>query len=222
MNNQQKLISDPRAHIKIDKNKACDRCLRLKQDCFCNKVKSFVTSLKVIILQHPQEQFKLLNSARLAHLALSNSRIMVGLSWPNFKRVAGEDQMPSQWGILYLKSGNRSGKPLEIIDRNKKIIDQPSGLKGIIALDGSWKQAKALWWRNPWFLKLNRISLNPDHPSLRKQTKTEGLSTIEAIAHALFCLGEKEETADSLIEQYENFIIEPSKKLPVTNDQLLI
>lgn len=201
-----KNYSDPRAHLKIDKHKTCPNCYRLIENCFCDKVKKFETNIKVIILQHPQEQYKLLNSARLAHLALSSSKILVGLSWPNFKYVAGENELPSQWGILYLKGKSGSEKPIEVFNRKKKPTDDSLQLKGIIALDGSWKQAKTLWWRNPWFLKLNRITLNPDHPSLRNQTKHEGLCTIEAIALALQSLGEKIEISQSLRDQYENLI----------------
>jgi len=168
---------------------------------------SFNNKVKVIILQHPQEQFKVLNSARLAHLSLTNSDIRVGLSWKGFKAVAGENEQPSQWGILYLKGNTKGGAPCQIIDRHKKVVEDFSFLRGIIALDGSWKQAKTLWWRNSWFLKLNRISLNPDHPSLRGQTKREGLSTIEAIAMALQCLGEDQSITQSLQEQYEELII---------------
>jgi len=203
-------LHDSRVHVRVSKHQACQNCYRLKNDCICDKINSFSNKLKVIILQHPQEQYKLLNSARLAHLTLKNSKIRVGLSWQSFKAVAGENEQPSQWGILYL-STSKGSKPCQIFDRHKKPVEDISFLRGIIALDGSWKQAKALWWRNPWFLKLNRISLNPDHPSLRGQTKAEGMSTVEAIAMALICLGEKQEISDSLRTQYEQLIIKPKK-----------
>ena len=200
--------SDPRVHLKTSKHQACPECFRSKETCICGKVKSFATHLRVIILQHPQEQYKLLNSARLANQILENSKVLVGLSWPNFKGVAGENEQPSNWGILYLKSGGpQSSKPCRVFGRNKKPLDDTSFLRGIVALDGSWKQAKTLWWRNPWFLKLNRITLNPAHPSLRGQTKQEGLSTIEAIALALNCLGEQKAVSSYMFEQYEQLII---------------
>ncbi len=199
-------LHDPRAHLRINKLQACPNCFRPKNNCICEKVISFPNRVKIIILQHPQEQYKLLNSARLAHLALKNSKIRVGLSWPNLKAVAGNDQIPSNWAILYLNS-SKSSKPCQIIDRNKKEILDCSFIKGIIALDGSWKQAKSLWWRNPWFLRLNRISLNPDHPSLRGQTRSEALSTVEAIAMALDCIGEKKEISESLRAQYAQLVV---------------
>jgi DTW domain-containing protein len=200
---------DPRAKQKFDRTSVCPGCFRLKDDCFCGKVATCDNRLRVVILQHPQEQFKALNSARLAHLLLKNSSIFVGLSWPNFKKVAGINELPSQWGVLFLKPDQtKNDRPLTVFNRNKLPIENTSFLKGIIALDGSWKQAKALWWRNSWLLKLNRISLNPEDPSLRPQVKNEGLSTIEALAFTLEHLGEPQSIAVSLREQYRQLIID--------------
>ena len=193
---------------KFERSSVCDRCCRTPDRCICGKTPSFDTRLKVVILQHPQEQFKVMNSARLCHLMLNNSRLFVGLSWSNFKKVAGPDENPSEWGILYLSPGKSNPqKPLQIINRKKHPMENHDFLKGIIALDGSWKQSKTLWWRNPWLLRLNRIHLNPDHPSLRPQVKEVGLSTIEAVAFALRNLGEKEEIPAALIASYDALII---------------
>ncbi len=205
----QKFIpTDPRAKQKFDRTTVCPSCYRPKPLCLCDHVKSNSTRLQVVILQHPQEQFKALNSARLTHLLLKNSSIHVGLSWSNFKKVAGLEELPSQWGVLYLKPDQaKTLTPLSVLSPKKILLDNPSNLKGIIALDGTWKQSKALWWRNSWLLKLNRISLNPDHPSLRPQVKQAGLSTLEALAFALEHLGEKPETSQSMREQYKRLII---------------
>jgi DTW domain-containing protein len=200
--------TDPRAKQKFDRSSVCENCFRPRNSCLCDKVTAHSNSLRVVILQHPQEQFKALNSARLTHLSLKNSDIFVGLSWSNFKKVAGPEEMPSQWGVLYLRPDQKKTDiPLSIINPKKLPMQNPSSLKGIIALDGSWKQSKALWWRNAWLLKINRISLNPDHPSLRPQVKNEGLSTIEAVAFTLEHLGEKPSIPVSLREQYSNLII---------------
>jgi len=199
---------DPRVHQKIDRREACLKCHRSKEDCICAKVPVFQNRISVIILQHPQEQYKLLNSAWLAAGMLKNSEVRVGLSWSGFKAVAGESAMPSQWGILFLDSkGKAGGVPVTIWDRKKQPVTDYGFLKGIIALDGSWKQAKTLWWRNSWFLKLNRISLNPAHASLRAQTREGGLSTIEAIAFALDNLGEDKKIGESLRENFRRLIL---------------
>jgi DTW domain-containing protein YfiP len=194
---------------KIDKKDACPKCLRPLSQCFCDKLTPQKNGIRVLILQHPQEQYKKLNSARLAHAALSKSVLRVGLSWRNFKHALGEEADPKKWGALYLKPGPASALPIEIFDAKKRPVLMPYALQGLVAIDGSWKQAKALWWRNPWLLKLNRITLNPQSPSLRAQVKREALATIEAVALALECLGEDPGIGAYLIDTYEKLIIHP-------------
>jgi DTW domain-containing protein YfiP len=199
------------AHAKVEREKACPKCRREQDQCLCGKVTSFSNKIRVVILQHPQEQYKLANSAALSHLILRNSTLLTGLSWKSFKSITGEDEKPSQWAILYLKGSMKlesdTARPMYCYDKNDSLIDSIPSLRGIIAIDGTWKQAKALWWRNSWFLKLNRISLNPQLQSLRNQSKEEGLSTIEAIAFTLRYLGEKSIISDSLIFQYKKKIL---------------
>ena len=76
---------------------------------------------------------------------------------------------------------------------------QPKKLKGLVVLDGSWSQAKALWWRNAWLLKLNRLCVYPTQPSiygrLRKEPQTHCVSTLEAVADALTACGQMPDTA---------------------------
>jgi hypothetical protein len=103
---------------------------------------------------------------------------------------------------------NSGQRPLSVIDRKKRPVADPSFLRGIIAIDGTWKQAKTLWWRNPWLTRLNRISLNPAHTSLRPQVKGEGLSTIEALAFAFEHLGEQRETGETMLRLYKELIID--------------
>jgi DTW domain-containing protein len=200
---------------KIDKKDACPKCLRPLSQCFCDTLTPQKNGIRVLILQHPQEQYKKLNSARLAYTALSKSVLRVGLSWRNFKHALGEEADPKQWGALYLKPGAAPAPPMEIFDAKKRPVLLPFRLQGLVAIDGSWKQAKALWWRNPWLLKLNRITLNPQSPSLRAQVKREGLSTIEAVALALECLGEDKNIGAYLIDTYEKLIIHPQNPLPL-------
>ncbi|MGA2506204.1 MAG: tRNA-uridine aminocarboxypropyltransferase [Chitinispirillaceae bacterium] len=203
------IVTDTRAKQKFDRNTVCQRCYRPHEACFCDTITPLDNRIKIVILQHPQEQYKALNSARLCHCLLRNSRIFVGLSWSNFKKVAGPDALPSEWGVLFLKPDHHEGnRPLSVINRKKEPVGTASFLRGIVVLDGSWKQAKALWWRNPWLLKLNRISLNPGHASLRPQVKQEGLSTIEAIAFALEHLGDNAEIPSQLRTKYQELILQ--------------
>jgi len=75
---------------------------------------------------------------------------------------------------------DRHGQPAA--DQDEMLRD----LDGAILLDGSWSEAKSLWWRNPWLLKLRRLVLDPRRPShydrVRREPRREALSTIEAAA----------------------------------------
>jgi DTW domain-containing protein len=207
--NTPRPAADPK---KIDKKNACPACLRPIAQCICGKTVSSGTAAKILILQHPQEQYKLLNSAMLAHRALANSLLRVGLSWRNLSHALGEEANTDAdaWAVLLLKGIKEPSRKLEMFSPKNLLCAISTRFKGIIVIDGSWKQAKAMWWRNPWLLRLNRITLNPDHPSLRGQTKRHGLATIEAIAMALDCLGENAAVGESLRKQYEELIIKPN------------
>jgi DTW domain-containing protein YfiP len=119
----------------------------------------------------------------------------VGLSWRNLTHALGAPAEPRDWGVLYLGSTQTKGQaaPLVAIDgKGQPLADQQTaraGLKGLIALDGNWAQAKALWWRNAWLTKLRRFVIVPDGPSLygdlRREARPDAVSTLEAVALAL-------------------------------------
>jgi DTW domain-containing protein YfiP len=171
----------------------------------------------VLILQHPQEPREVLSSARLAHLALSHSVLKIGLSWPNLKSALGTEAAAAQWAVLYLGSGMTqdatlksqvgSSKIVQFVTKSGRPTDSPPQLEGIVVLDGTWSQAKALWWRNPWLLKLKRMILQPALPSLygklRHEPRKECLSTIESIAESLSALGEPPEIKAHLKDLFQ-------------------
>ncbi len=196
---------------KIAKAEACPACLRPRSQCVCGRVQIQSTRLRVVILQHPQEQLKLWNSARLANMILSNSVLRVGLSWPNLRRAAGVDTEPRHWAALYLKSNHPLEKPWQLFNRKEEPLPETPSLAGLILLDGSWKQAHALWWRNPWLLRVNRLALRPLQASQRDQAKPSGLATLESIAWALRYLGEDAAVSESLLRQYQDFIVQPNQ-----------
>ncbi|MFZ9595596.1 MAG: DTW domain-containing protein, partial [Bdellovibrionia bacterium] len=86
----------------------------------------------------------------------------------------------------------------------------PEELEGLVVLDGTWSQAKTLWWRNPWLLKLKRAVLVPQTRSLyrelRKEPRRECLSTLEAIGMSLVALGEPQETEQELNQLFSHLL----------------
>jgi DTW domain-containing protein YfiP len=197
----------------------CPKCLKEKSLCICETITPVKTKHHVLILQHPQEPDKELGSARIAHLTLENSTMKIGLSWPNLSKALGHPAIHGNWGVLYLgaRSGQKKAPSRLSIETKSGRVAGPSEfeLEGIVVLDGTWAQAKTMWWRNAWLLKLKRLTLNPLRPSLygrlRKEPRRECLSTIESIAEALEALGEDAAVGDilrshfaELLRKYQN------------------
>lgn len=167
----------------------------------------------VVVLQHPQEQEHILATAPILAENLQRTIIKVGLSWKNLSHAIGREEDPKRWGVLYFGTGvsellkKAEGKGLYLYQKSDKSLvpyfrSNAQQLRGMIVLDGTWSQAKALWWRNPWLLKLQRLILLPEAKSLygrvRREPKKECLSTIESVGEALSILQKNSKIREGL------------------------
>lgn len=191
----------------------CTRCLKPGPLCVCDRVEALSVRTRVLVLQHPQEHDAVLGTAHLATLALARCKLTVGLSWASLAAALGEPADPKQWAVLYLGSLRKplteaqKRKPLVLLDREgEELNPRRQRPAGIVLLDGSWSQAKTLWWRNAWMLKLGRVLLHPAEPSaygrLRKQSQRDHLATLEALALTLDGLGEDAAVKTSLMRLF--------------------
>lgn len=209
----------------------CPRCGKTPALCVCAEIAPRKLRHELLILQHPQEQDKDLGTARLAALHVEGGVVKVGLSWPNLDKALGRPADPRRWAVLYLGSDNAeailpgaeivamSGKGEAAPNQERALAD----LDGLILLDGSWSQAKTLWWRNAWLMKCRRLILNPKAPSrygaLRKEPRPDGLSTLESAALVLSRLERDptvgqamEDSFTRLLERYKSVKGRPPKK----------
>lgn len=191
------------------------------------KGKAIKTDSSLLILQHPQESDHELGTARLTHETLENSRLKVGLSWPNLERAWGEKTDRENWLVLYLGSIklphvaavrepklqfiSKKNAPLKSEENVKRVkFYQAEKSKGIIVLDGTWSQAKTIWWRNAWLTKIARaVVLIPGkslYGNLRKEPRRESISTIEAVAYTLQILERDTAAAEQLIESFKELL----------------
>src|SRR5271165_7390387 len=178
--------------------------------------------LFVLVLQHPQEKREVLATASATCAALRRAALVVGLSWPNLAHSVGRPADAKRWAVLYLGSARPAafGSDQEVIaiDRGgMPAAEQKAmlrGLDGAVLLDGSWSEAKTLWWRNPWLLKLRRLVLNPQKPSrwgrIRREPRREALSTLEATALLLKHLDGGPEIEAALLAALDRLIAEAS------------
>jgi DTW domain-containing protein YfiP len=215
MSNQSEPVtkSDP------DEIPDCPHCGKPLPLCICDSVTPIENKVSLLILQHPQEQDRALGTARLTAMHFENAVVKIGLSWPSLSKALGRPvDDPSRWAVLYLGSAKVSelDTDAEIVAINRKGEIEPhqrailGDIEGIVLLDGTWSQAKALWWRNAWMLKCQRIILGPKRASrygqLRREPRGDGLSTIEAAALLLAGLEKRPDIAEMLNGCFERML----------------
>src|SRR5438874_3548753 len=197
----------------------CSHCGKPLPLCVCDSITPIESRIELLILQHPQEQDRALGTARLTALHFNNAVLKIGLSWPSLSKALGRPVAdPSRWAVLYLGSAKVAALDTEryIVDINRKGEVEENqrailkDIEGIVLLDGTWSQAKALWWRNAWMLKCQRVVLGPAHPSrygkLRREPRSDGLSTIEAAAMLLSSLEKRPDIAEALHSSLERML----------------
>src|SRR5206468_9209101 len=197
----------------------CPHCGKPLPLCICDSVTPVESSISLLILQHPQEQDRALGTARLTAMHFEDAIVKIGLSWPSLSKALGRKiDDPSRWAVLYLGSAKVADldTDAEIVAINRKGEVEPhqrailSDIEGIVLLDGTWSQAKALWWRNAWMLKCQRVILGPRQPSryghLRKEPRRDGLSTIEAAGLVLGALEKRPDIAATLNASFERML----------------
>jgi DTW domain-containing protein YfiP len=197
----------------------CPHCGKPMPLCICDSVKPIENHIAVLILQHPQEQDRALGTARLTARHFKDAVVKIGLSWPSLAKALGRPVAdPSRWAVLYLGSAKVSefdtDAEIVAIDRKGQMEQGQRAilkeLQGIVLLDGSWSQAKALWWRNAWMLKCQRVILGPKQPSrygrLRKEPRQDGLSTIEAAGLLLGALERRPDITADLNASFDRML----------------
>ena len=185
------------------KPRPCRGCGFPEIGCVCADLPKLSARTKLLVLQHPQESRKFYGTARMLASTVLGAKLQVGLSWRSLANAWGEPTDPKRWGVLYVGTTKafkgKEGRAPRVLG-TKSPADTP--LEGVIILDGNWKQAKTLWWRNPWLLRLTHLAVKrekaSDYTSVRRQPRKECLATIEAAAEVLRYLERTPESAEAL------------------------
>lgn len=207
--------------------KPCETCGRVYPYCVCEHTKAIKAKTKILILQHPQEPGVDIGTAPILQASFPGTVLRTGLSWPNFKRAIGrEDAEHRRWGVLYLGSVRVEDLPkdraLFVVDKKGAPRDDQDKvlkeLEGIVVLDGTWSQAKTLWWRNAWLLKLPRLVIRSSRRSLydqiRKEPRHGCLSTVETVGEVLQTLERRDDIQPILDKPLSELIGRLKKNRP--------
>ena len=89
-----------------------------------------------------------------------------------------------------------------------------SGITRFILIDGTWHEARKIYQRSPYLVKMRRVGLTPTRMSrynLRKNQKDACLCTAECVIEILRKIGDNE-AADRLEEGFLEFISQSGAK----------
>jgi DTW domain-containing protein YfiP len=182
-----------------DENNHCLRCYQRREICICPILPTVKTRAEFLILRHIYEAERPSNTGRLVALAMPNSRIIpcgggtrIGLSPidDEFLRV------PGTWLLWPDGTGTKSN-----------VLDMTPPVR-VVVIDATWQQARRLYSSMPVLWALPRLVLPEPTRSrdrLREQHRSDGMSTLEAVAAAVTKL-EGVATAKPLEELYDEVV----------------
>jgi DTW domain-containing protein len=175
----------------------CYRCWRAKILCLCDHVKVVENPVEILFLQHPNERTMPFNTARLAHLSLSRSRLVHGLHFDGTAAVQELLGRKERAGILFPSASS------------KHLTEAPADLETLVIIDGTWREARKIIYLSPSLLEFPHYSFVPDKPSnyrIRKEPKEEFVSTIEATVAALRILDRDPSGYQELLDLFDRMV----------------
>ena len=196
----------------------CTRCLRSESVCYCADITPFETNCRFVILQHPRERRNTIGTARLTHLFLKNSKLIVGGSFDQDEEVNAILNNPDLFSVVLYPGTDSISIESETIPNGDKTLV-------IFVIDGTWAQAKTMLRRSPKLNLIPKICFHPTTPSLytvRRQPHAYCLSTIEATQRLIQILDPKA-PSQALIQIFTrlvDFQIECGKRNELREAQL--
>lgn len=187
----------------------CAACLRPNKTCICQFAAPVAASVDVLILQHRLEVANAKGSARLLHLSLPSSEIMVGEVFDEAALHALLYEGGRQPVLLYPgMPGERSlgMAPPPSFDSVAHV--DPSALR-LVLLDGTWRKSRKMLYLNRLLQELPRLPLTEVPQSLyriRKAHAPDQLSTLEAATYALMQLEGRPEKFQPVLDGFDAFV----------------
>lgn len=172
------MIASPQRQRKT--KEPCSGCYLHLSRCLCAEIPQISTRSWLTLVAHHRELKRTTNTGRLALKALLQSDLVIrGLPQQplDFSKILKPNFQPL---LLYPGEGS-----LEISDELVRSFHRPIQL---LVPDGNWRQASKVSIRSKELEGVPRVKVALRTPAIafmRKETKDQGMSTLEAIAEAL-------------------------------------
>jgi DTW domain-containing protein YfiP len=182
-----------------DQNSHCLSCYQRREICICPVLPTVTTRTEFLILRHIYEAERPSNTGRLVALTMPNSRIIACGGGTRIGLSPVDDEFLWSSGT-WLLWPDGTGAQTEMSD-----LTTPDR---VVVIDATWQQARRLYSSMPVLRALPRLVL-PEPKQyierLREQHRSDGMSTLEAVAAAVTRL-EGVETARPLEKLYDELV----------------
>lgn len=168
----------------------CPRCFLKIGSCLCSELPRIDSNIEFVIVRHIKEDWLTSNTARLAALILTKTRI-----------VKYGDEEPFDDSLL-------SGNGTWLLYPGPHQTARHTLPRRFVVLDGTFRQARRMYKRISALRALPELSLSApirQPPRLRNPPRVDGLSTIEAIATVLGRF-ESPDIAEQLLAAHAEFV----------------
>jgi len=193
----------------------CAACLRAQSACICRFVRPVDSSVELLVLQHPLEVRNAKNSARLLHLCLPGSRLLVGESFVPAELDAALHADGRTPLLLYPETPGEAALGLPAPPPlAAAALERPASLR-LVLLDATWRKSRKMLYLNSSLQNLPRLALRALPPSayrIRKAHAPDQLSSLEAAAYALSQLEERPGHYAPLFEAFDGFVEQQSER----------
>ncbi|KAI1296755.1 tRNA-uridine aminocarboxypropyltransferase 2 [Halotydeus destructor] len=159
----------------------CDQCCRPKVVCWCHSLpQNLKMKCKLFILQHPMEEKRCLRTARILELGCppGHCDVIKGKRFSASRFPVLKDLLADKKTLLLFPSTN--AVQLDDVPPNEEY--------NVLLLDGTWSQARSMYFNSPELHDVQKVELNVGRPScyvIRTQPNDNCLSTVETAALAL-------------------------------------
>nr|XP_004651611.1 tRNA-uridine aminocarboxypropyltransferase 2 isoform X1 [Jaculus jaculus] len=202
----------------------CSRCSRPQKVCLCPflPVHPLHISTQLYIIQHPAEESKVLRTVPLltACLPQDKCKVMIGRRFSE-ERDVELSTVCRKSGTLILYPG------AEATNLEEFITDAPVYPSTIILIDGTWSQAKDIFYKNSLFRLPKQVQLKTSTSSqyvIRMQPTNRCLSTLECAAVALSILEKNHDIRETLLHPLQalcSFQLQHGAQIRLSKEYLL-
>jgi DTW domain-containing protein YfiP len=182
------------------KRQICPQCLRASPACICACVHQVQNQTEVLILQHPAEVSHVKGSARLLHLCLPNSAILIAEVFDEAELEQALERDEKQSVLLYPETTGLTTAP--------EFLKEEGIAVRLVVIDASWRHSRQMLLKNPLLQSLPRYALR-EVPASRYQIRhahaADQLSTLEACTYALMQLEKEATKFEALLHSFDEF-----------------